>query len=1106
MELTNEQAAAISARGKVIVSASAGSGKTFVMIEKLVNAVCGGADLDEVLAVTFTKKAAAQMKEKLRKALIEKIAVAGEEKPHLKTQLSKVSSANISTIHSLCARLIRTYFYVLGADSGFDIISADDAVASDLKARALDNLFEQCYERDDSDFKLLLKCFMKKRNDGSLRRLISEAYSSVRSTAHYTRLLENAGALYTEKGFNEVCVAYRNVQKPKFMRLKSAVEKFQAEFPKTAKAQTYQTIFEEMKASITFSAESPLFAAKPALCYTRKPADGEDDKPAGELFKKFKEGILKKYNAIHGDLSDEGQEKEKFFQSGRVAAAFSNIILQFDREYAAVKAEENKLDYNDLEHLTLELLSDESVKNEINSSFKYVFVDEYQDVNPVQEEIISSFSGETFLVGDVKQAIYGFRGSKSVFFSEKFKGFERAGGTALRLSSNFRSADGVLDFVNGIFTDIMQKSNCGIDYKNDGKMSFGGLYPRGYGYAAVRVFGADGEEERETGIYSVKSGGSKKRHTREGLAVLKIVEEELKGQHYDLKTGGLVDTKCGDICILTRKNKGGSTDGIVRALLDEGYSVAGAQEANICNLPEVKQVLDILSLIDNAEQDLPLIAALLSPLGGLCEDELAAVRLAADGKSSVPKSRLSFRKCCEEYRKLPGVISRKLNDFQEKLNKLRGLAGILNTGELVDELLENYGLESAYGAGGERKLKNVLRLVEEGATLPLAGFLEKIKAGGYNVSAPAPAPSDSIKIMSMHASKGLEFPVVIISDICRTFKGQDYEEVPFDEKYGFAPKFYDSENMLVSKTLLRRLVKARADGEELKNELNLFYVACTRAMCKLHVLAEKVKEFSQTDAGEAKCYANLFDISKFNRSEVEPHAEIDKKQDGVIMYRPDPELVEKLESRFNLPYSHADSVDLPVKSSASAILKTLTDEPQHIPHKLFGGEGETGTDIGTAYHRFLELCDFSVKTEAGIKAQKDKFLQSGKITAAQHALLNDGKLSEILNMPVFTGLENAQLYREREFLCRLPANQILETPANDLILVQGAIDLIAVSDSGVKIIDYKYSKKSDGQLKADYSRQLDLYKKATSLIEGISADEISTVIVNLYSGAQINLS
>ena len=506
MELTNEQAAAISARGKVIVSASAGSGKTFVMIEKLVNAVCGGADLDEILAVTFTKKAAAQMKEKLRKALIEKIAVAGEEKPHLKTQLSKVSSANISTIHSLCARLIRTYFYVLGVDSGFDIISADDAVASDLKARALDNLFEQCYERDDSDFKLLLKCFMKKRNDGSLRRLISEAYSSVRSTAHYTRMLENAGALYTEKGFNEVCVAYRNVQKPKFMRLKSAVEKFQAEFPKTAKAQTYQTIFEEMKASITFSAESPLFAAKPALCYTRKPADGEGDKPAGELFKKFKEGILKKYNAIHGDLSDEGQEKEKFFQSGRVAAAFSNIILQFDREYAAVKAEENKLDYNDLEHLTLELLSDKSVKNEINSSFKYVFVDEYQDVNPVQEEIISSFSGETFLVGDVKQAIYGFRGSKSVFFSEKFKGFECAGGTALRLSSNFRSADGVLDFVNGIFTDIMQKSNCGIDYKNDGKMSFGGLYPQGYGYAAVRVFGADGEEERETGIYSVTKG------------------------------------------------------------------------------------------------------------------------------------------------------------------------------------------------------------------------------------------------------------------------------------------------------------------------------------------------------------------------------------------------------------------------------------------------------------------------------------------------------------------------------------------------------------------------------------------------------------------------
>lgn len=185
-KLTAEQSAAVESGGKVIVSASAGSGKTFVMIEKLVMAIVGGADLDEILAVTFTKKAAAQMKDKLRSALVARIDGADAEvKARLKVQLSKISSADISTIHSFCARLIRTYFYALDVDAGFDIISADDAVARDLKSRAMDALFDRLYEEDDNSFKLLLSCFVKKRSDSSLRRLTLEAYNAVRSSAYY---------------------------------------------------------------------------------------------------------------------------------------------------------------------------------------------------------------------------------------------------------------------------------------------------------------------------------------------------------------------------------------------------------------------------------------------------------------------------------------------------------------------------------------------------------------------------------------------------------------------------------------------------------------------------------------------------------------------------------------------------------------------------------------------------------------------------------------------------------------------------------------------------------------------------------------------------------
>ncbi len=1102
MKLTDEQAAAIASRGKTIVSASAGSGKTFVMIEKLVNAVSDGVDLDEVLAVTFTKKAAAQMKEKLRAALIKRVENAGEEKTRLKAQLSKVSSANISTIHSFCARLIRTYFYALdGVDASFDIISSDDAVARDLKARAADSLFDRLYEEDDKQFKLLLSCFMKKRNDASLKRLLWEAYAEVRSVAHYSDILKSAENLYTEEGFKAACEGYFSTLKNKIPPLICAVERFKSEFPSTKKAAIYNQMFSEMECALKTFEKVGLFGAKPALTVTRKPVDAPEDKETGALFKAFKDGIGKKYAALCPDVETEEKERERFFKSGEVAVAFSSVLLQLDREYAAIKADENKLDYNDLEHLTLQLLSDEGVREEINSDFKHIFVDEYQDVNPVQEEIISALAGETFLVGDVKQSIYGFRGSKSVFFTKKFENFEKGFGSALKLSSNFRSSDGVIDFVNELFSNIMRPDTCGINYAKSSVMRAGGQYPAGYGEAKIHIFGKDEDVDSELEVYSVLNGGQETRHSREGLAVLEIVEHELKNTHFDLKKGEFVPTQRGDICILTRKNKGDSVEGIVRALTDQGYAVSGAQEANICELSEVKQMLDILSLIDNAEQDIPLVTALLSPLGGFIDDELAEIRIACQSE----KQPFPFRKCCEKYAKLPGKISQKLHIFGGQLQKLRDLAEVLTAGELIDELLETFGLESGYGAYGDIKVKNVLRLREEGADLPLAAFLQKIKSGGYDVSAPSPAPSDSIKIMSMHASKGLEFPVVIIADICKTFKGQDYAEVPFDENFGFTPKAFDRENMLAHKTVLRRFIKSKQDGEELCNELNLFYVACTRAMCNLHILAETVKPFDG-NFSDAKCYADLFDISAFLHEEKSGLTDFSAAEyGGAMLYSPDEELVNSIEEQFMRPYAHSDSIDLPVKSSASAILRLRDGEAYEATHTLFGGEGETGTDRGSAYHRFLELCDFSKKSVEEIEGEKLNFLNSQRITAAQFDLLNSEELSQILNMPVFADLGGATLYREREFLCRLKAKEILETGAGDYVLVQGAIDLLAVGDFGVKIIDYKYSHKSDEQLIQTYSAQLSLYKKATAAILRVSPEKIKTTIVNIHTRRQIDL-
>ena len=359
----------------------------------------------------------------------------------------------------------------------------------------------------------------------------------------------------------------------------------------------------------------------------------------------------------------------------------------------------------------------------------------------------------------------------------------------------------------------------------------------------------------------------------------------------------------------------------------------------------------------------------------------------------------------------------------------------------------------------------------------------------------------------MHASKGLEFPIVIIADVCATFKGRDSTEMPFDETFGFAPKYHDGENMLVRPTVLRRLTLARAEAEELKNELNLFYVACTRAMCRLHVMAEECKEYSALEAADAKCYAKLFDMAAFSPEELAPREDfVAVEKVSAQLKEPDKELLKNLQSKFMKQYPHEDRVNLPVKSSASQILR-LGEHDYFRPAELFPEEGgETGTERGTAYHLFLELCDFDLKDSAEISKEIESFVESGKMAAEQAALLNADELCEILNMPVFAELKGATLLREQEFLCNLKAKDVLpETAAEDGVLVQGAIDLLALQNDKVTIIDYKYSVKDEARLVETYAPQLALYKKAVSVITGKEEKDISCVIVNIYRRKQINL-
>lgn len=1131
MSATPEQLQAIKARGRVLVSASAGAGKTTVMISRLADVLEDGAGLDDILAVTFTKKAAAQMKEKLRGELIKRLDCADEaRRENLRVQLGKIATADICTIDSFCTRLIRTYFYALKIDASFDVL-AGGAEANALRNRAVDELFDRLYAEKNEDFITVLDVMKKKRSDGAVRQSLLSSYDEIRKFADYKKILEDTEKLYCGDGFNAVKSELFAELKVKYEVLIQALDEFSASFAPAADGGGYLNMLAEMRETLTgLIATRTVFNPPAKLGNLTKPRVKEQNAVADAEFVSFVKNLKKRYAYVIKDLGDEQDARDRFLKSGRIATAYSRVLRAFIEVYDGVKRDEGKLDYADLEHFALQLLRggevDTDVLNGIREKYKYVFVDEYQDVNPVQDEIINAVAGgDIFLVGDLKQAIYGFRGSSSQFFAEKSRSIG-ADGKYLILPDNFRSGRAVISFVNKLFGGVMKPPVCNFDYGDGHAMRGGARYAEGFdGVAEICLFENDGDGKKKAEeVYTVSGAAeASNEFTAEGLAVLKLVKEALQSEYFDPDEGRLKRVQTGDICVLTRKRDNKNARGIVRALSSE-YPVSCEAETDICKRPEIKKMLDILSYLDNAEQDIPLTAALLSPLGRLCEAELARIRIAY-GRDML------FRECCRRYseEKSDGVAAR-LKEFYSTVEKLRIVAGSVGASRLIDEIMCVRGFSRGYDT--EQKLAALRRLQQEayssGGELYLGAFLAAIRAGGNKITCPSALTSDCIKVMTMHASKGLEFPVVIIADIAAGFGGDGKNDLPFSEKFGFAPRCYSQEDRVIYPTALRKLYKLRGEKEELSNEVNLFYVACTRAKYALYVLTSRADGGGILSRNFADCYADLFDISAFTPRILPVERQNGGNVNGVNrvldVSRADEELYLLICGAAEYEYPYETGVGLPVKSSASQLLNVLGE--QENTEKLFEEEpaeqtvGGTGIDAGIAYHRFLELCDFGVKDLEGVKRQIDSFVRAGLLTAEQSEILKAEELAAILGMPAFKGV-GGEIYREREFICRLPSQDYLslkdggtkfEVGADDGngVIVQGAIDLLSLRREGGKvvganIIDYKYSVLSDDKIKAKYTPQLALYRSVVCKIFGLEESKVTADVINIKRLRQIGI-
>ena len=1137
MGFTKEQIAAIESTGKTLVSASAGSGKTTVMIEKIIRFIKAGGNVSEILAVTFTKKAAAQMKEKLSKALIEAINesdVTPERRAFLKKQLAEVPMADISTIHAFCAKLLRTHFFAAGVDNNFRIIGSDDAEGTVLQNEALDELLEEGYESGDEEFSHLLSVYWRKNNDYTLRKIFVNTYDDIRSRADYREYLAKSGD-YDEQTFEEICKDLKKKLDEKCRYYRELVEDERAYFsdveksPQRAICDETMGYLEEMIAAPDYF--SALRVEKPAFSKnTAKKLDEEKAFHANRI-KFLKERVVDSVESEQKGMGSKAEELEKFLTSARTAKALASYLLRFDEKYGRLKAERGVLDYNDLEHKALALLQGEEVRNEIRGKYAYVFVDEYQDVNPVQEAIVSAVSGENlFLVGDVKQAIYGFRGSKSKFFVEKQAQFENGEGENLYMSRNFRSSDKVLDAVNKQFTLAMTPRVCDVDYARGSVMERGGRYELNDGRVCVHFLPKEEKKAAERrGVYSVRSeamlgeNGSEDGESASAKLIRAVVEKELKSKYYDPDKGEYRNVQYSDIAVLSRKKKG-LIEKTVEAL-SESIPVTAASAVNICEFSEIKTLMDLLSLVDNAEQDVPLCSALLSAVGNCNADDLASVRLA------YPKE-YAFRNACKKYAaEKSDETAEKLRKFYAYFEELRTLSRVLDAGELLLRVLSDTRMEADLltRINGVAALKRIHRFIEEATTpepLCVHEFLDRLRDLNYEIDYSENGGENSVKVLTMHSSKGLEYPIVILDNLSESFTRRGApDEVYVEEKYGLAPFAFNGERMIKSGTVLRRLHERREGESSRSDSLNLYYVALTRAKYGLHMIFKD--RTLMADVKYAQSFADFTDFSAWQAYIVDDDAfEVPVQDRDSLVFRPDETLARKIMGAFTWQYPFHGYENLPVKSSATQLLTPLATEPQDTLQLFDEGEryetkGETSKEVGIAYHAFLENFDFDLlyredgekRSREELGALVEEMRNEGGMVEMK--LLSSDKLVDILSNSAFARLRGKRLYKEQQFLVSLPvrdtyakredADPILAQGEEEMIY-QGAIDLLAIGEDGeTQIIDYKFSKGSAAYLRAHYRPQLELYRQAAAKILRIPPEKIRCSIINIYHGFEVDI-
>ncbi len=896
MAWTNEQQAAIDSRGQtLLLSAAAGSGKTAVLVDRIIRRLLDKEypiDITELLVVTFTKAAAAEMRDRIGTALMK--ALSETKDPRVERQLALLPSAQISTLHAFCQHVIRKYFYTIDLDPAFSIAGEEELNL--LRRQVLEDVFLSYYEDDEKASILypLADMFGSDRGDDILMDTVSRMYTYARSLAWPEHWLKEAARAYDvapdaviddmvwagpikdavrrileEDAHLYDGVLYHLRQREAFAPACDTFVAEQAALRQAAQARSWNDLSRFVRA-IDF----------PRLKSLRKLSD--DDKAVWERCKKVrddvKKDVIKTLQSVYFSATPEewldGMRAMKPVMDGLVT-----LTLDFAKAYGAAKKEKGWIDFSDLEHFCLQILlaPDASPEHpvpsaaaeELRSQYEEVFIDEYQDTNGVQELITRLVSGEDnrFMVGDIKQSIYRFRLADPTLFLEKYPSFsrdEKAVQHCIDLGRNFRSVPVVLDAVNAVFSRAMTAEAAGMDYGEREKLYAGRQAPDDErwigGPVEVDIVPTPSDEEDDDGSTAFE---------KECRFIAGRIGELLaSGRMAARKDGTLEPLSYRHIVVLLR-SMAGKADVLIQALQEGGIPSYAEQSGGYFAAVEVQVMLALLRCIDNPEQDLAMAAVLRSPLVGLDETALAGVRLAGDGTlwQNLPAFVAS----------LPDGVDEKedLQQFMAAFDSWRTYSRRHGVAELLQRLYDDTAYVDFVGAmpGGDVRQANLKALYDRARQYEEAGFrglfrylqlMDKMKEDGLDL-APAKVVSekeDVVRIMSIHKSKGLEFPVVFVADMGKAFNRRDtQDQILFHNRLGIGLKQYDPEWRISYPTLIWSGIAAQLRWEGTAEEERILYVAMTRARDQLiltghssHIDRDWQRWTSHLNPAQAKSY------------------------------------------------------------------------------------------------------------------------------------------------------------------------------------------------------------------------------------------------------------